>query len=422
MKVVIDNGSYHLRNMGDVAMLQAAATKLRSLFPDAALLVPTMNAGLASRYVGGTPLNPHTWHGRLELRMLPIKYTWVPKCGRAQLIHVERALQRRAPLATARLGLCWRRLARHATATTLDGVRTIATADLVVACGGGFLTDEFPAHALEILDTFELAQDAGRPTAMFSQGLGPVTNPTLLQKMGEVLPGIGVIAVREERVGVPLLRSLGVAENKIVVTGDDAIEPAYAVRESQLGDKIGVGIRVARYSSIEPEDARRLGAILQAAADRRGTSLRPIPIDWRDEPDSDLQSLRVLLGQRADSVAWPDDDTPLAVMRQVGPCRVVVTSSYHAGVFALAQGIPVVGVVRSPYYVDKFLGLADQFSCGCEVLALDAPDFEQQLTSAIDHAWQAATQLRPPLLAAAQRQIACAREAYARLRLLAPLK
>jgi polysaccharide pyruvyl transferase WcaK-like protein len=255
---------------------------------------------------------------------------------------------------------------------------------------------------------------------MLSQGLGPVTDPALLEKMGEVLPRIGVIALREARVGVPLLHSLGVAEDKIVVTGDDAIEPAYIARKTHLGDKMGVGLRIARYSSIEPEDARRLGSILRADAGRRGTGLQPIPIDWRDEPDSDIQSLHMLLGHEAADVTWPDDDTPLSVIRQVGQCRVVVTSSYHAGVFSLAQGIPVVALVRSRYYADKFLGLADQFGCGCEVLALDAIDFERHLSSAIDYAWQSAPLLRPKLLAAAERQIACSHEAYARLRSLVP--
>jgi len=418
IKALIDNGSYHLRNMGDVAMLQVAAVRLRDLFPGAELLVPTTNADLARRYLGSVPLNPHAWHGRLALRLLPIKYTWVPKHGRRKLIQLERVCHRRAPMAAARLGLLWRQFGRRATTTTLSGVRTISDTDLVIACGGGYLTDEFPAHALEMLDTFELAQDTGRPTAMLGQGLGPVRDPTLLKKMGEVLPRIDVIALREARVGVPLLHALGVARDKIVVTGDDAIEPAYIARRTHLGDKVGVGVRIAHYSSMEPEDARRLGSILCADAGRRGTRLQPIPIDWRDEPDSDLQSLHTLLGEEVANVLWPDDDTPLSVIRQVGQCRVVVTSSYHAGVFALAQGIPIVAIVRSRYYADKFLGLADQFGCGCEVLALDAIDFECHLSSAIDRAWQSAPLLRRKLLAAAERQIACSHEAYARVRSL----
>ena len=46
------------------------------------------------------------------------------------------------------------------------------------------------------------------------------------------------------------------------------------------------------------------------------------------------------------------------VIERVGECRVVVTGSYHGAVFALAQGIPVVALVKSPYYVNKMAGLA----------------------------------------------------------------
>ena len=41
---------------------------------------------------------------------------------------------------------------------------------------------------------------------------------------------------------------------------------------------------------------------------------------------------------------------------------VEVTGSYHAGVFALAQGIPVVGLLQSAYYEQKFIGHSETVS------------------------------------------------------------
>jgi colanic acid/amylovoran biosynthesis protein len=97
-------------------------------------------------------------------------------------------------------------------------------------------------------------------------------------------------------------------------------------------------------------------------------------------------------------------------------CRVVVTGSYHAGVFALSCGVPAIGIAKSQYYVEKFCGLAAQFGPGCEVATLDDPDFERVLREKIDRLWTAAAQLRPGLLQAAARQIALGRAAYGRLR------
>ena len=131
-----------------------------------------------------------------------------------------------------------------------------------------------------------------------------------------------------------------------------------------------------------------------------------------------MESLREFLPGGGAEGEWPDGlDTPLTVIRRVGECRVVVTGSYHAGVFALSQGIPVVGLSRSDYYTDKFLGLADQFGSGCRLVPLDEP-LDEALPARIIELWREAEALRPDLLAAASRQVEEGREAYALLGLL----
>jgi colanic acid/amylovoran biosynthesis protein len=108
-------------------------------------------------------------------------------------------------------------------------------------------------------------------------------------------------------------------------------------------------------------------------------------------------------------------DTPAKVLRQVSECRIIVTGSYHAGVFGLAQGIPVVGIVQSAYYRQKFDGLADQFGAGCIVLAADDAKFSDKLRRAMDRLWEQADGLKPALLSAAQDQITAAQVNYAKL-------
>jgi polysaccharide pyruvyl transferase WcaK-like protein len=108
-------------------------------------------------------------------------------------------------------------------------------------------------------------------------------------------------------------------------------------------------------------------------------------------------------------------DTPLKVIEQVGHCRIVITGSYHAGVFALAQGIPVVSLAKSQYYIDKFQGLADQFGVGCDVILLGDKEFAQKLASSIYQLWESAEILRPQLLEAARQQIELGQTAYKRL-------
>jgi colanic acid/amylovoran biosynthesis protein len=108
--------------------------------------------------------------------------------------------------------------------------------------------------------------------------------------------------------------------------------------------------------------------------------------------------------------------SPEQVLGRVARCRVVVTGSYHAGVFALAMGVPVVALVASAYYHDKMWGLAHQFGVdGCRVVGLGGPDAPAALADAVAAQWAGAQRLRPALLAAAERQAAAGRDAYRRL-------
>ena len=82
--------------------------------------------------------------------------------------------------------------------------------------------------------------------------------------------------------------------------------------------------------------------------------------------------------------AWsePADEvvTPLGVVEHISRCRAVVTGSYHAAVFALAQGIPAVGLTGSAYYDAKFAGLADQFGgSGLWIVRLDQDELPARL-------------------------------------------
>jgi polysaccharide pyruvyl transferase WcaK-like protein len=109
-------------------------------------------------------------------------------------------------------------------------------------------------------------------------------------------------------------------------------------------------------------------------------------------------------------------DRPEAVIRQIQRCRLVVTGSYHAGVFALASGIPTVGLAKSAYYVDKFLGLSSLFGEGCQTVLLNDQDFQTKLESSITDLWARAERVRPYLLAEAESQIRLGHKAYERLR------
>jgi colanic acid/amylovoran biosynthesis protein len=291
----------------------------------------------------------------------------------------------------------------------------LLNSDLVLFSGGGDINDTFRDFAMTLLDVMTIAFRRGIRTALLGQGFGPIRDQKLLARAKAVLPSVDLICTRESRAGVLLLHSLGVRPSRVMTTGDDAIELAYEARAEKLGTGIGVNLRVIDYSGVDSTIVEKIRPLLHDAARKHGASLIPVPIARLDR-ESDVRSIRqILAGYDDGSDGGRNLSSPLKVIKQVGRCRVVVTGSYHAGVFALSQGIPVVGLVKSPYYADKFLGLADQFGTGCQIIFLDEEQFREKLAEAIDTAWGAAEHVRLLLLEAAKRQIEAGWDAYRRV-------
>jgi colanic acid/amylovoran biosynthesis protein len=233
--------------------------------------------------------------------------------------------------------------------------------------------------------------------------------------MARVLPRVDFIALRERRESVRLLTSLGIPPERLVVTGDDALEPAQRRTPRQLGGGIGVNVRVAGYAGVSGSDVDAIRPAVQRASIRLAAPLVPVPI--AHHPDChDGVAIRDMLAEPGDALQpVPEASTPVTAIDAVSQCRVVVTGSYHAAVFALAQGIPTVGLAATPYYVHKFTGLAELFPGGCETVALDESDADVALERAIVSAWTNGPGRRDQLLRAARAQIDAGRAAYLQL-------
>jgi colanic acid/amylovoran biosynthesis protein len=408
MTILVDNGTYALENMGDVCMLQACVSRLRDTFPGARVGVFTRRPERLARYC------PEAF----PVDALGRDYFVTSGSILGKLHRVapglEAALRRSAPVASARVVLARgrRRKLDHADVPAFAGL--LRSADLVVTAGGGYITDEFPWLAERVLRTVQLAQDMGKRTAMLGQGLGPLETPKLRTLAARVLRRLDLLTLREGRANFALLNSLGVSPFRATVTGDDAIEPSRANVPAALGNGIGVNLRVTRYAGAGDDTIAALRPILQAAAARRNAALVPVPISFNDHGE-DVRVLRVLL----DRPDIPDDDAVRAPAHSVAAaasCRVVVTGAYHAAVFALSNGVPVVALAGSQYYVNKFEGLRDQFDGGFDIVRLNKSDWTTDLPARLDDAWENAESKRHCLLHAAARQVTLARDAYAGMR------
>jgi colanic acid/amylovoran biosynthesis protein len=418
MRILVEPSDYILRNVGDMAMMQIAVERLNRLWPHASIQIlsdtPDRLPAYAPNAQAMDSAGRQIWYrpgflaGRLE--------TYLPKWVVKRIWMFERILRRYWPSLVAlilRRKLWW---AGYGDKELNEFLTAVSESDLVIANGMGGITDAFPKYASELLDTMWLATRRGASTAMVGQGVGPLCDPDLWAQARSVLPRVDFISLREERASGLLLRDLGVPVDRVLTTGDDAIEMAYTQRLSAIGSGFGVNLRLSSYAEVDEQLVERLRPLLQTAARKYHAPMIPVPISGVPG-EADAETICLLMqGYENQLVDCREEaNTPLKVIKRIQRCRIVISGSYHAAVFALSMGIPAIGLASSTYYEDKFLGLADQFGPGCRVIFLRDPDLATKLSCAIDEAWQCAEQTRPGLLAAAARQVELSHMAYRKI-------
>jgi polysaccharide pyruvyl transferase WcaK-like protein len=410
MEILVEPSEYRFLNAGDSAMTQVAMSRLRSMWPEAKIRVLTSHPELLPSY--SPKVSPLINTGRLlwlgeNLFPLPL--------GRKRCKSWSRSLSIRQPGIARRVrDLRYGRRGPHDGQLVEEFLTVARNASVFVVAGMGGLTSAFHGYTVMMLDTLFLLQALKVPTVLFGQGVGPFDD-NLSEKAAAVLRNVDYIALREGRHGPALLRAWGVPEERWSVTGDDAVELALQHRRQQMGRAIGVNLRVSHYSAVTAGMAARLREPLLQTASELGAPLRVIPISRLPDEADAMQVERLLDGYAP--VEYPDSavDSPMRVIEEIGHCRIVITGSYHAGVFALSQGIPVIGLVASDYYQWKFDGLAHQFGEGCRVLRLEAPSLTLRLRTMFRELWDGAADLQPVLLSAAERQQEASRSAYSQV-------
>lgn len=399
IRLLVDAGNYFSDNdnHGDRAIYQSIVARLRHIWPECEIRWITRNAELLRATCPDVSPIELT-EDRLQLGRSPAPSPWrlwstLTPLHRSRCQKVRQAVEREKVL------------------------RAVRSSDVVLATGGGYFSDSFAEHAQLILDTLEAGARAGKPTVILSCGFEPIRNASVREKMLTVLPQVSLIICREPLQSPNVVRSFGVEAQRVIVSGDEAVERAFSVRPVVLGDGLGINLRQAEYAGVDVGTVERLRETVHRVADRLAAPVISVPISMHGPSDPD--AIRELLTGFA---GYTDDGggltVPEDVMRQAGRCRLVITGSYHAAVFALSQGVSVVALVASPHYRAKMHGLRSSFGTGCHIVPLYRDDTNEALATAIEKRWQEADVVREELLQSALRQIAATRASYERVRSL----
>lgn len=418
-RILLDTGDYRCGNLGDVAMLQVAVSRLEELWPNALVRVLTEDPrALAKHCPSAEPVacaGRDAWFS--DKNLLGRVHALLPGMLSRQLVRGKDFIRSRWPTGLEALLRVRAKLGGTSSEETASFLNALSTTDLVGLSGAGGMMDGARAWSLGFLSLFEAALRRGTPTVMFGHGFGRVEDRELVAKAREILPRVDLICLREGRNGPRLLESFGVPSSKWLLTGDDAIEPAYEARATSVGSEVGVNLRIGARAGVDRSAFVGIGPVLQQFARTRGVPLVGIPITVSPSKSADSNTIREFLERDSGTdESLSAVDTPREVMERVSRCRIVVTGAYHAAVFALAQGIPAVCLAKTEYFVDKFEGLAAQFGVGLVILDPSASDFPARLAFEMQKTWEAAPSWRAELLESAVRQIAASREASRRIK------
>jgi polysaccharide pyruvyl transferase WcaK-like protein len=417
MRVLVEPSGYAIRNIGDAAMTIIALERLSKLWPDARIQVLTDEPDRMPR--PGRNIEPlkltgrRLWFDQPWLQERKSRFTGSLSQPFRKLRQVLRWSH---PELAYRALLRWGSLGSEEIAELTDFFEAVSKADLLVVTGMGGLTSVFADYAFGLLNVVRCAQRLGVKTAMLGQGLGPIAIKKLSHVTSAVLQRVDLLTLRERRAGVPLLKRLDIPLKRVIVTGDDAIELACRYAKSNTGRGIGVNVRQAVYAGIGPHHSQEIRPVLHRLSEQLGAPLIGVPISRAPGEEDAITIAALIHNEDREACDLSGIRTPEDVVVQLQRCRILVAGSYHAGVFALSIGIPTVALVNSPYYVDKFLGLADMFGSGCRVVRIDERDFSERLIRAVLEAWTSADQVRDTLLASAQNQLQQGRTAYAKLK------
>lgn len=415
MRFLVENGTYLLDNLGDVAMLQVTVDRLLERYPTAQIKILTERPDRARFFFPrAEPLVAGPWF-RLPVIPTPGRLRWTRTASR--LRWWERKFQTRFP----RLATLGKHLHARREPGAPGAVRhfwsALQAADAVVCCGGGLINDKFHEHAGRIIATIGAAQGLGKPTAMFGLGLGPLTHHDLVQWSTPVLRRLEVLGLREQGIGPDIARRLGIDDSRICFTGDDATELAVAAGPVHPDERIdlGINLRLAPHAEVPQEVLAGIGGILRQFAAERGARCVATPVYLGDRQKNDIEAVRELLGsEHVNLDAARACVRPADLIRTIGRCRLVVTGAYHSAVFAVAQGIPVVGLMESEYYQAKLGGVAAQYPQGVRVLLYSDPDLLSRLSQACSDLWDRSFTVDQPLREAACGNVARSRAAYER--------
>lgn len=245
-----------------------------------------------------------------------------------------------------------------------DLLNALRTSDGLISGGGSLLQDATSSKTIPYYTgIIKLAQWLGKPTFIYSQGIGPVTRRWMDPLIRSSMRKSAYVSVRDAE-SAELLKRIGVPHSRIEVVPDPVMGlplPAGAeAGRAQAADDaaavpvLGVSLRHWRKDGA---DLGRAADALAELASRRRVRLRFLPFHTPDDAEASKLVMERLSGRLAEGssaeLAAPGDD-PQQMLLEVSRCDALLGMRLHALIYAANQMVPMLGLSYDPK-IDQFL-------------------------------------------------------------------
>ncbi|MCL2015622.1 MAG: polysaccharide pyruvyl transferase CsaB [Defluviitaleaceae bacterium] len=224
---------------------------------------------------------------------------------------------------------------------------------LLLTGGGSVIQDLTSTHSLiYYLGIIRLARRLGVANMLYANGIGPIRNAKNVERMRQELSQIELITLREEPSKI-LLDELNITEPKIIVTADPAFslpQPDLAGAREELAE---IGIDINRFFCIAIRSWRynppgfELNIARFADYMARENKYQVLFVPMR--PSDDTEISKRVMGLMSSPAKLLENPRNIDSIRGiVALSTFTVAMRLHTLIYAINQGIPVIGLVYDP--------------------------------------------------------------------------
>lgn len=238
-------------------------------------------------------------------------------------------------------------------------VHALSQSDGLISGGGSLLQDVTGLASIPYyLGIIRLAQWFGKPTFIYSQGVGPVQRKFFRPWIRGAFNRSPYVSVRDE-VSASWLAGIGVKSERIRTVPDPVMgmpRRSSATAKKAVGQApLAIGVSV-RYWNEDRSELAQLAEALVGIQRETGAEIRFLPFHHPADIEASQYVIdKMNLANKPSTVLIVDDVVhPQDMLAEVADCRLLIGMRLHSLIYAATQYVPMVGISYDPK-VNHFL-------------------------------------------------------------------